>query len=273
MPRPIELHPEASPLALFGYELRRHRQAARLTQRQLAAKIVFSTSMVGMVERGLRRPEKAFAQRCDAALQLDGVLTRLSAVARRETDAEHFRSWLDIEQEAITLHTWDPLLIPGLFQTKDYARRVMAGEPGVDEESAEQLVDGRVRRLSVLARPQPATIFTLIDEGVLHRPVGGPAGMREQLDHLLGWARHPLVTVQVVPYCAESTCGLLSAFVLAELHDSPCAAYVDCSPRGRTIEDPETVAQLVKRYDAIRTEAYPRHMSLKAIEEAARKWT
>ncbi|WP_424530966.1 helix-turn-helix domain-containing protein [Sphaerisporangium viridialbum] len=272
VPQPVVLHPDTSPLALFGYELRRYREAAQLTQNQLAKKIMFSTSMVGMVERAVRRPEKVFAERCDQALGLDGVLTRLSAIARRETDAEHFRPWLDIEQEATTLRIWDPLLIPGLFQTQTYARRIIVGEPGITTEQVDQQVAGRMRRLSILSGEDPATIFALIDEGVLRRPIGGSAVMGEQLAYLLEIASHPRVTIQIVPYSAESTCGLLSAFVLAEQHNSPHAAYVDCSPRGRTIEDRETVSQLIKRYDAIRAETYPQHLSVKVIEEVMKQW-
>ncbi|MEV6986203.1 helix-turn-helix transcriptional regulator [Sphaerisporangium sp. NPDC051017] len=272
MPQPIPLRPDASPLALFGYELRRYREEAQLTQEQLAKRIAFSTSLVGMVERAARRPEKAFAERCDQALGLDGVLTRLSAVARRETDAEHFRTWLDIEQEAATLRAWDPLLIPGLLQTQSYARRIIAGEPGITPEQADQQVAGRMRRLSILSREDPAIIFALIDEGVLRRPIGGPDNMREQLAYLIQVAEHPTVTIQIVPYSAQSTCGLLSAFVITEQHNCPQAAYVDCSPRGRTIEDRAAVSELARRYDTIRAEAYPQHLSIKLIEDVMEQW-
>jgi hypothetical protein len=75
------------------------------------------------------------------------------------------------------------------------------------------------------------------------------------------------ITVQVLPYSALSTTGLLGGFVLAQSDRMPDAAYVESAGQGKSRHTPEEVAALSVRYDAIRAEALPQHVSLKAIKE------
>ncbi|WP_424535876.1 helix-turn-helix domain-containing protein [Sphaerisporangium viridialbum] len=274
MPQPVELNPEVSPLAKFGFELRCHRMAAGLTQRQLAEKILFSTSMVGMVERAARKPERAFAERCDQAFGLDGTLTKLWAMVDRERQWAPwwFREWLEVEQEATVLRSWDPLLIPGILQTEAYARRVLSGEPGTAPEQVEQRLAARTRRKAILSRDKPPLIWAVIDEGVLHRSVGSSQIMHDQLGYLAEVARHPHVKIQVVPFAAFSTCGLMSPFTVAELPGSRTIVHVESSAQGQISGSPDIVEMISNRYDAIRADAHPKHISLQLIQEAIGKW-
>src|SRR5262252_387687 len=124
MTKMIEIDPEESPRARFAYELRRHRLAAQLTQKQLARKIGFSTSAVAMVETSKFRPSERFAELCDEVFGLDGVMARLYAEVWPPPPPvpAHFRDWAVEEQRATALRFWAPLLIPGLLQTEGYAR-------------------------------------------------------------------------------------------------------------------------------------------------------
>ncbi|WP_248958225.1 helix-turn-helix domain-containing protein [Sphaerisporangium perillae] len=275
MPQPVELNPDSSPLARFGFEVRNQRLAANLTQTQLAKKVLFSPSMVGMVERAARKPEKIFAQRCDEIFGLDGILTELWMMADRWKDAAPpwFRHGLEAEQEATALRTWDPLLVFGLMQTEAYARHVLAGEPGVTQELLEQRLATRLQRRSVLSKPDPPTLWAIIDEGVLHRPIGGSAVMREQLAYLLEIAEHPKVKIQILPYEASSTCGLMSAFVITELPGHWTTVWAESSIQGTVTDAPEIVKSIGERYDALRVEALPQHMSLKVIKKEMDRWT
>jgi transcriptional regulator with XRE-family HTH domain len=275
VPQPVELNPEGSPLARFGFEVRSHRLAAKLTQKQLAKRLLFSTSMVGMVERADRKPEKIFAQRCDEIFALEGVLTELWLMADRWKDAAApwFRHGLEAEQEATALRTWDPLLVFGLMQTESYARHVLAGEPGITPELLEQRLATRLQRKSILSKADPPTLWAIIDEGVLHRPIGGADVMRGQLKYLLEVAEHPKVTIQILPFAAQSTCGLMSAFVITELSGHWTTVWAESSIKGTVTDAPETVKAISDRYDALRAEALPQHMSLKIIEKELTTWT
>lgn len=274
MPQPVELDPDGSPLARFGFEVRNRRLAAGLTQKQLARQVHFSTSMVGMVERAERKPEMVFAQRCDEIFDLDGVLTELWLTADRWKDAAApwFRHGLEAEQEATAIHTWDPLLVFGLIQTEAYARHVLAGEPGITPELLEQRVATRLQRKSILSKADPPAVWALIDEGVLRRPIGGPRVMREQMEYLLEIAEHPRVTIQILPYTAQSTCGLMSAFVITELAGHWTTVWAESSIQGAVTDAPEIVRGISARYDALRAEALPRHMSLRIIDRERDTW-
>lgn len=125
-PQSRDLDPAASVLAFFGAELRRLRADADLSQEQLAEQINYSPALVGVVETARRMPSRDFASRCDAALQTDGALARLWPLVTRDVLPTWFRPWVqDVESEATTLRSWEPLIIPGLLQTPDYARALL----------------------------------------------------------------------------------------------------------------------------------------------------
>ncbi|MFC4589402.1 helix-turn-helix domain-containing protein [Sphaerisporangium corydalis] len=276
MTKMIDIDPDESPRARFAYELRRHRLAAELTQKQLARRIGFSTSAVAMVETSKFRPSERFAELCDQVFGLDGVMARLYAEVWPPPPPvpAHFRDWAVEEQRATALRFWAPLLVPGLLQTEDFARQVLSRLPGTSPEQVEERVRGRMQRKAILSRDNPPTVTTLIDEGVLHRPIGGPAVMREQMEHLLEMARRPKVTVQIVPYGAEALSGLSGAFTIAEMRGNPYTVRVESQPWGRTVADRGTIAELIGCFDAIRADAYPQHLSCKMIEEVVKqKWT
>jgi transcriptional regulator with XRE-family HTH domain len=124
MPLIRELDPSAGPLDFFGAELRRARTSARLSQEQLGQRLGYSGAQVGKVETGERSPSQDFAEGCDRALDTGGLFLRIYQLARRwgGPHPQWFRDWLRIEQEATALHWWEPILVPGLLQTADYAR-------------------------------------------------------------------------------------------------------------------------------------------------------
>jgi len=102
--------------------------------------------------------------------------------------------------------------VPGLFQTEEYARAVLAEQPAIQEDELTAAVAARLGRQSVLARAgRPPLVWVVIDESVLNRTVGGAKAMHEQLLYLAHMAEHPNITVQVVPLTAGWHCGLAGA--------------------------------------------------------------
>ncbi|MEU8269166.1 helix-turn-helix transcriptional regulator [Sphaerisporangium sp. NPDC049002] len=266
-----EIDPHESPRALFAFELRKHRTDAKLTQKQLAKRVGFSESMVGMVEAGRRPPSERFAQLCDQALGLDGAMMRLYVATTWNKAPEYFRPWLEEEEDATSLHTWEPTLIPGLLQTESYAREMFATSPGITREDVEERLAGRMQRRAILNREKPPMISAVMDEAVIHRSIGEPEVMQEQLRFLLEMAQHPKVTLQIVPYTAQAHCGLIGGFIIAERNGSPYAAYAEAQPHGRTLDDRQVIAEMALRYDAIRAEALPFKQSVKLIQEVVNR--
>lgn len=132
--------PDRSALALFADELRAVREQAGWSREDLAAKLNYSASLVGMVE-GLHRVAQAdFAQRCDEAFGTPGTFARLQQRLRNLPFPESFRPFATYEETASSLKTYEHSVVPGLLQTAAYARAVLAtrpgGIPGLDHESS-----------------------------------------------------------------------------------------------------------------------------------------
>ncbi|GII81952.1 transcriptional regulator [Sphaerisporangium rufum] len=274
MPKESELFPSESPTALFGFELRRIRKERGWSQVRLSRAVPYSVGTISMIETARRSPSEAFARHCDEALQAEGALMRLWPMVSRKNAPEWFRPWLDIEATAEALRTWEPLMVPGLLQTEEYARAILSGEVGVTPEQVEEQVATRMERQSILRRPKPPLLWFVLDEGVLRRPVGSPAVMVEQLDHLLKMAETPRITIQILPYSAYSTTGLAGGFVIAQSDGVADAAYVESAGiLGRVTERAQDVRALTFRYEAIRSEALSQRESIKLIKEIRQRWT
>ena len=193
MPAIRELDPTAGPLDFFGAEVRRWRNAAGLSQEQLGQRIGYSGALVGKVETGDRAPSLDFAEGCDRALPTaDGLFGRLYELARHWDGGypSWFTEWVEAERRAITLRTWQPLLVPGLLQTPDYARALFLAWHGSDsDDQVDQLVNARIERQAIFQPPDPPSLWAVLDEGVLRRRIGSGPTMRDQLLHLLAVSR------------------------------------------------------------------------------------
>jgi uncharacterized protein DUF5753 len=111
-----------------------------------------------------------------------------------------FRDYAGRERHAAELQVYSALVIHGLFQTEAYARHLLlSGEPGIDETEIDARVAARIDRQQILTRKNPPFIYLVMDEGVLHRPIGSPEVMAEQLARLREHAEEPKVKIQVVP--------------------------------------------------------------------------
>ncbi|MBB2913255.1 transcriptional regulator with XRE-family HTH domain [Streptosporangium becharense] len=265
-----------SPRVRFGVEMRRLREAAQLSQAAVASRLGCTQTQVSRLEKATRTPSRSDAERLD---RLFGTANGVSFIRLHQRIITQpggptwFRSWAEeVEPTARVLRSWDPLLVPGLLQTESYARYVLSQEPRITSEDVEERVQARIQRRQILEGDAPPLLLALIDAGVLRRPVGDPAVMREQLDYLLEIEKHPSVFIQLVDQRCLS--GLLGAFMIAELpNGQPDAIHSDSSTEGKISTDSELVASIWNRYEAIRRWAYPDHMSLKMIEDARQEWT
>ncbi|GAA3136839.1 helix-turn-helix domain-containing protein [Streptosporangium carneum] len=274
MPNPAKLDPGKSPIAYFGYELRKHRIGADLSQRQLAARVNYSIAMISSVERGQQSPTMGFAQKCDEALKLDGALARIKEMIDNATAKlpTWFRAWIEAEQNAEVLRTWEPIIVPGLLQTEDYARAAIKGKPGISVERLERSVASRMERQRILRRDDAPSLWAVLDESVLSRPIGDDAVVAEQLDHLLECADAPNIVIQVLPIEARSTTGLLGGFMIAQGPGVPDTVYLESAIRGQVSHEPADIKAASMWYEVIRAEALPQSSSLKMIEEKRDQW-
>ena len=205
------------PPRFLGALLRRARLAAGIkSQDKLAQMLGYDRSVIAKAETGERPPSEDVMEALVKALGLGQVVTRLASLARRSTGIPAwFLDWVAIERDAVTLHTWQSALIPGLLQTPEYARAVLASWRLDTDGDIEAKLAARTGRQAILDRDDPPDLCALLDESVLHRCIGSAAIMAGQLEHLAQAARRPNVTIQLVPEQAGAYAGLSGAFWVA----------------------------------------------------------
>jgi transcriptional regulator with XRE-family HTH domain len=260
-------------LRVFAEELRTARIAGGLSQEQLGDRVNFSGSQVGMVEAERRVPSLDFARRCDEALATGGTLERLHELVRTTGFMAWFRPYVEREAEATELRSWQCSVVDGLLQTPDYARALLSVRLGTSDDEVEQQVAARLARQDILSRPDPPLVWVILDEGVLRRPVGGPAVMLAQVEHLVNLADSRTVVVQILPTSVGSHDGLNGSFIIADFADAPSIVYLETALTGMIIEQREQVAAVRISYDGLRTEALPRAASTQLLKDVAKSWT
>ncbi|MGE7435451.1 helix-turn-helix domain-containing protein [Kitasatospora sp. NPDC001175] len=266
MPPARELDPSSSVLAYFGSELRRYRSAAGITQERLGEIISYTGALVGLVETARRSPTQDFAERCDAALNTDGALSRLWPLVNRGAFPSWFRGYVELEAAAISIRKFEVQAVPGLLQTEAYARAIItAGRPRDSEEQIEERVAARLGRQALLKSVSPPLVWAVLDEAIIRRPVGGAAVMREQLAYLIKLANTPHVVLQVLPFDAGEHAAMDGSLTVISFNEGADVVYVEGPRTGHLVERPEDVRECVMAYDLARAEALPPAASVAMI--------
>ncbi|MCX4768714.1 helix-turn-helix transcriptional regulator [Streptomyces sp. NBC_01285] len=131
----------------------------------------------------------------------------------RDAVPSWFTAYVSLETGAKTLRTYEPQYVTGLLQTPDYARAVLLGGlPNGSEEELARRVELRLRRQSLLEREDAPTLWVVMEEAVLHRMVGSPDVMREQIERLLDMSELAHVSLDIVPFAAGAHVGACAPF-------------------------------------------------------------
>jgi transcriptional regulator with XRE-family HTH domain len=277
MPAARDLDSGVSPAHFFGAEVRRAREAAGMTLAELGATVPCDASTVSRIESGRLSPTERFANACDEAFpQMGGWFTRFYNDSSRWDGSypRWFVDWVDAEGRAAVLRTWQPMLVPGLLQTPEYARALFrAWRTTEDDDEIERLVSARIDRQRIVGRPKPPSFWAVIDEAVLRRRVGGAKVMHDQLTHLAEMADRPMIKLHVIPAEVGAHVGLLGAFSVAGFaNDARGTVYFDTADEGQTTTDPATVAKIILMFDTLRSEALPRGASRDLIMKEAEEY-
>jgi hypothetical protein len=199
---------------VLGAQLRRLREAADISRADAGYAIRGSDSKISRMELG----RVGFKERDVADLLTmygvkdDNERAFLLDMVRKSNERgwwhryndlmpDWFSNYVGLEESASLIQNYELLFIPGLLQTEEYVRTVVShGQPGHLDEHTERRVQLRLQRQRLLFRQGAPRLWAVVDESVLHRPIGGPAALRRQLDHLLDATKQPNITLQVVPY-------------------------------------------------------------------------
>ncbi|MFC4069744.1 helix-turn-helix domain-containing protein [Actinoplanes subglobosus] len=234
---PVEVGPTIA-RHLVRQRLRELRESSELSPATVAELTGWSLSKLNRIESGDVTVQPLEVR---ALLRFYGVedknvvdtLARLSQASRtrqwysRYRLAGDFQRFVAFEHEAAVINIWQLLLVPGMLQTEEYAAAVtalsMRRSPGDKDVLA--LVKLRMDRQRAfrerLGQPGSPRIVAVIDESVLHRPLGGPDVLRRQLDHLLALAeKDDTYTLGVTPLSLAHHSGIGGTFELLQFAGS-----------------------------------------------------
>ncbi|NUJ99714.1 helix-turn-helix domain-containing protein [Streptomyces lunaelactis] len=257
---------------VIGAQLGAFRKAARMTQAELATQFCVGEDTIASIEQG-RRPLKL-----DLAIALDELLdtkralqTAVDKVPERERYPAFAQDFVEHEQDALTLLWYENQVVPGLLQTEDYARSVFAClYPPISPDDAEERLSARLDRQKVFDRkPWPPMMSFLIEEVILHRPIGGRAVLREQIRHLRRCAKLPFLGLQIMPTPREKHAGLAGSFVLLETPDHDQLAYIEGQRASFLVDDPDEVSVLQQKYGMLRSQALTPEESMGLLDDLA----
>lgn len=164
-----------------------------------------------------------------------------------------YGDYVGFEATAIALRDFDPGVFPGLLQTPDYARALHERAiPRLPAELIERRLETRRIRQQVLLRDNPPSLAVILDEAVLHRVVGCPKVMAEQLAHVIKACAQGNVTVQILPYSAGAHPALDSPFILLEFPPGqPSVVYVEDLAGPIYRRRPDHVRRYAEAYDLL----------------------
>jgi transcriptional regulator with XRE-family HTH domain len=251
-------------------ELRAARQKAKLTQDQVAEALDWSQSKIIRIEAGSVGISTTDLKALLSLYGIDdqGLVDRLVALGKAAKERGWWSNYRDIlslgrghellefieyESAAVIIRNFEPLLVPGLLQTEEYARAVISEYAPPDR--VEALVEIRMKRQQLVEHRDGPLLFFVLDEAVLHRPVGSKDAMHRQILRLIELGRRPHVTIEVVPFSGGAHPGLLGSFVVLEFLD-PEDGYVLCleNARGELTrrEEPDEVQPYLDTFERLR---------------------
>ncbi|MEW2395906.1 helix-turn-helix transcriptional regulator [Streptomyces sp. NPDC046862] len=255
----------------FGAELKRRREDAGITQVELGTRVFVSGGYIGQFEQAIRKPQLDVAQRIDGVLRTEGFFERLwRKLIKDQPYTEYFAHAAELERLATEICEYAPMVIPGLLQTREYARAVfLASNPLAADEYIEELIKGRMDRTRLLKDATRPVYWAVLHESALRVPVGGPAVMAHQLDHLVALARGREVLLQVLPFAAGAHPAMGKMMMLMEFEDAPPTIYTEGVRSGSLLDEPAVVKRTRASYDLIRAAALSKEASLALIESVA----
>ncbi len=266
----------------LGKELRRIRDGAKLTLEDAGRLANCSPSRVARVESGeiKVRPGDVMELLVAYRIPLDDEQSKaLLAMARDireqgwwqrlDTLPVKYATYIAYEAEAVDLRHFEPTLVPGLLQTEEYARAIIAIGRETDSEAIDQRLKARMRRQEVLTRDRRALrLWAIVSEAVLYCEVGSPEILREQMKHLVRLSAQANITIQVLPFAAGAHLAVHGGFAILsfEKNEQPLG-YIETLGGELFLESDADILKLTNAWDHLRTLSLSPAESVKLIRE------
>lgn len=258
---------------LLGAQLRRLREASGVTREAAGWEIRASESKISRIELG----RVGFKERDVADLLTlygvhdDAERDVLLALARdanepgwwhRYSDVlpQWFQSYLGLEAAAALIRTYEVQFVPGLLQSRDYARAVvLLGHRSAPHEEIEHRVNLRMARQRLLTRSGAPQLWAVVDEAALRRPIGGREVMYGQITALIEATKLPNVRLQVMPFTAGGHAAAGGAFTILRFpdRDLPDVVYIEQLTSALYLDKRDDVDHYAAAMERVCVEAEP----------------
>lgn len=264
----------------LGLALRDLRLKQGLTVDQVAEVLLCSASKVSRMETGQRGATLRDVRDLCGLYQVTDVserdsLMNLAMEAKQpgwwQSYGLPYSNYVGLEQVATSIKLYDSAVVPGLLQTAEYARALHeASIPKQETGIIDQWVDTREARQRILASEHPPLLRIIMDEAVLHRPVGGRPVMCRQLKRVVEVTKAPSVNLQVIPYDVGAHPALDSVFTILEFDsNAPNVVYVEGLIGHLYLDRAQDLDRYVEVFDRLSAIALGKGESLNLIEEMA----
>lgn len=272
----------------LGIELRRLREQAGLTCEDVGQRLDCSGTRISRIETGRINVRPGDVRELLDIYGITGTeadsLVQLAREARRKgwwhTYGQVLPSWFEayigLEAEAIRQRDFQSMVIPGLFQTEDYARTVLRAAPNAGSaEAVDRQVALRMERQAILNQASPPNLWVVLSESVLRVQVGNPGVMRSQLRRLADLAERANITLQVLPFTTAALVHPVSPFTILEFPEAadPTVVYLEHLTGSLFLEREDEVQRYTVVFDHLRAEALGTSQSVELIARVADELT
>ncbi|MFD4261537.1 helix-turn-helix domain-containing protein [Streptomyces sp. NPDC058534] len=251
-----------------GRQLKLRREAAGMRAPDFAKAAGYGEDLVYKIEGGKRIPRPEYLDKADELLGAGGLLAAMKEDVAKVRYPKKVRELAQLEAKAVEIGLYVCSSIPGLLQTPEHARALLAcWQPAYSAEDLERRVAARMARRAVYDRcPAPALGFVL-EEATLRRRVGGTMVRRQQFERLLAVGQLGNVTLQVMPMDSGPHSGMGGRIEVLKFVDGTAVGRSDGAFNGRPIHEPRLLRILELRYGTVRAQALPPGESLAFIEQ------
>jgi transcriptional regulator with XRE-family HTH domain len=268
------LDPGESPAAFCGAHMRARREEAGLTLDTLGLRVFTGPGYLAQIERAERKLQPELGRLLDQVFGTGSFFEDLAtAIKRSSRHADYFADTAELEKLAETILEYAPALVPGLLQTEEYARAVIeAADPHRPADEVNEMLAARLERAGRTAEPGRPQFWAVLSEALIRSGTGGPAVMRDQLQHLTTAVEAKRVVLQVFPLASTAPPALTHMIKLMSFTDAPAVVYLEGEHSGQLIDDPGTVTRYRRSYDWLRAAALSPEASLHLITSAAKDY-
>lgn len=279
----ISVQPGIGPTVLrilLGTQLRRLREGKGITREDAGYAIRGSGSKISRMELG----RVSFKER-DVVdlLEMYGVagdeadsLVELAKKANSpgwwhqygDVLPEWFQVYVGLEEAASLIRLYEVQFVPGLLQTADYARAVVAlGLPGATAAEIERRVSLRMQRQALLLKRGGPRLWAVMDEAALRRPIGGREVMQAQLRRLIEFTAEPSITLQVVPFRSGGHAAESGAFIILRFPeaDLPDVVYLEQLTSALYLDKRDDVEKYAEVMERLSVESEPPERTVKIL--------